>query len=142
MIYKEIKNYPNYEISENGDVRNIKTGRFLKKTLRDDGFLIIPLSQNNVSKIFYVNRLVATAFIPNPSNFKFVIHIDGNKENNNVNNLQWVCVFDFAKKVHSILSDSDRKKISALLKDNVPLQNIANLFNVSYQVIYHIKNNN
>lgn len=80
----------NYSISENGDVRNDKTNYILTNSLQN-GYYSVRLSvKPNVGKHFRINRLVAQAFVPNPENKAFVNHIDGNKLNNNKENLEWV----------------------------------------------------
>lgn len=53
------------------------------------GYALVSLSKNGKKKKFRIHRLVAEAFIPNPNNYPCVNHIDGNKLNNNVNNLEW-----------------------------------------------------
>jgi hypothetical protein len=75
-----------YEVNEHGEVRNIKTKHVLTPCANKKGYLKINLNK----KSFFIHRLVAKAFIPNPENKPFVNHIDGNKANNNVNNLEWV----------------------------------------------------
>ena len=88
IIYENVET--NYSISEDGQVRNDKTGRILSNSLQN-GYYSIRLSiRPNVGKHFRINRLVAQAFIPNPDNKPFVNHIDGDKTNNNISNLDWV----------------------------------------------------
>lgn len=53
-------------------------------------YLSVGLIKDNVTEKHYVHRLVAKAFIPNKKNKKAVNHIDCNKENNDVKNLEWV----------------------------------------------------
>lgn len=85
-----IKDYTNYEIDENGKVTNLITKNQLKGSISEQGYLYYRLSKDNSKKMFYAHRLVAEAFLPNPNNLPVVNHIDGNKLNNNVNNLEWV----------------------------------------------------
>lgn len=88
--WKIIDEAPNYEVSNLGRIKTIKTGRIRKLTLTNAGYVQIGLFQNG--KIIYrlVHRLVAKAFIPNPNNLNEVNHKDFNKQNNTVANLEWV----------------------------------------------------
>ena len=78
----------NYAINVDGNVRSLKTNRFLKHDL-STGYARVTLSNNKVKKKFLVHRLVAMEFIPNTHNKPCVNHIDGDKLNNNINNLEW-----------------------------------------------------
>ena len=102
-IWKNIKGYENlYLISNTGKVKalakSIWNGQgylhfpeiIRKPTYDKDGYLNITLSKKGKSTTFKLHRLVATAFIPNPNNLPEVNHIDGNKSNNKVDNLEWV----------------------------------------------------
>lgn len=89
-IYKVISDYPNYEVSNLGNVRNKKTGKVLKPLRHNKGYLQVTLCKERKHKQCLVHRLVSTAFIPNPENKKEVNHLDGNKTNNCVSNLEWV----------------------------------------------------
>lgn len=87
-IWKDIPNYEGiYQVSNLGNVKNKTKNR--KLHLRKDGYLDIPLCKNGKTKYYLVHRLVAMAFINNPNNYKEVNHKDENKQNNNVNNLEW-----------------------------------------------------
>ena len=88
-IYKPIDGY-DYEISNTGLVRSVKTGRILKNYLNSSGYCQVTLSKDRVKKRFLVHRLVGNAFIPNPKKKPQIDHIDGNKQNNRVDNLRWV----------------------------------------------------
>lgn len=90
-IWKLIKSAPNYEISNNGSVRNTKTGKMLKVATNNSGYYLVCLSHKNKKQTAYIHRLVAEAFIntnldPRTS---VVNHIDGDKTNNTINNLEW-----------------------------------------------------
>lgn len=93
-IWKNIKDYPNYMVSNLGRVKSLNyngTGRegILKPLNNNNGYLKVCLSKNGKMKRYYVHRLVAEAFIPNPNNYPQVNHKDENKQNNCVWNLEF-----------------------------------------------------
>ena len=87
--WKKLKENCNYEVNKNGAVRNLKTKHILKPAKIKNGYLTINLSQNGNGKTYLLHRIVANNFINNPNNYREVNHIDGNKLNNNVDNLEW-----------------------------------------------------
>lgn len=89
--WKIIENFTNYEISNLGHVRNIKTGRILKPRIAGNGYYNVMLKSDIDGKFYncYIHRLVALAFISNPNNYKEVNHKDELKNNNTVENLEW-----------------------------------------------------
>lgn len=88
-IWKAIQDYPNYDVSTFGNVRNNKTKNMLKLTLNSSGYLRCNLSNQYGNKTFTIHKLVALCFIDNIYNKPTVNHKDRNKINNNVNNLEW-----------------------------------------------------
>lgn len=81
----------NYEVSNHGVVRNIDTKKII--TQRKGGtsdYLIVSIKEKGKTKTHLLHRLIAMAFIENPLNKPQVNHIDGNKLNNSVDNLEWV----------------------------------------------------
>ena len=80
-----------YLITEEGDVYSTKYGKLKKRKQQttDKGYKIIVLWNNGKQKNYRVNRLVAETYIPNPDNLPEVNHIDEDKTNNNVSNLEW-----------------------------------------------------
>ena len=80
-----------YFITENGKCYNSNTGKYLKGQIGKNGYFSYNLTLPDGSKKrIYAHRLVATAYIDNPSHKKEINHIDGNKLNNCVDNLEWV----------------------------------------------------
>lgn len=77
-----------YIIAKNGHKHYLK--RRLIKTKQSKGYHSVALHINSKRKRFYIHRLVAQAFIPNPNNKPCVDHIDCNIDNNKVENLRWV----------------------------------------------------
>lgn len=88
-IWRPTQDYPNYEVSNTGLVRNLKTNRMMKLNNKG-GYQEISLRNNIKRTSFKVHRLVAIAFIDNPLNKSDVNHKDKNKLNNHVDNLEWV----------------------------------------------------
>ena len=78
-----------YTIHKNGRVYSEFVGRFLQNRLSNRGYYHVLLTENGIEKNHLIHRLVATAFIPNPDNKPQVNHKDGNKLNNNLDNLEW-----------------------------------------------------
>lgn len=89
-IWKTIKNFPRYSVSNQGRVRNNSTGKILKYRTKEYFQVVLSQGKSSTRKDCQVHRLVAETFIPNPKGLPMVNHIDGNRFNNNVNNLEWV----------------------------------------------------
>jgi hypothetical protein len=87
---KKIDNYPNYSVTTTGKVYSHKTKKYIKEHTNNEGYLRLGLYNNDGEKKYLVHQLVAKTFIPNPSNKSQVNHIDSNKSNNCVKNLEWV----------------------------------------------------
>lgn len=99
--WKVIKGYDNYQISDLGKIKNIKTGKELTPIVhKKRKYLKINLFNQGKISTFDIHRLVAETFIENPNGLKTVDHIDRNKLNNSVTNLRW-----------TTLSDNQRNKL-------------------------------
>lgn len=108
-IWKNVKEFNGlYEVSSDGRMKSYKRykeGKILKLSKYSNGYLFVKLSPMNThrgeyKKAYSVHRLVAETFIPNPNNYPCVNHKDGNKQNNNVDNLEW-CTYSYNLK-HAI----------------------------------------
>lgn len=88
--YKEIEDFPNYYVTEDGHIWSGWRNQYVSEILMENGCHRVVLSKRNKSYNFLVHRLVAQAFIPNPDNKPCVNHKDLNRENNSVENLEWV----------------------------------------------------
>lgn len=89
MLWKKIDGFENYSVSVEGKVRNDTTMKLLKQCLNNKGYSMINLWNNNKGHWKTIHRLVAIAFIPNPQDKPCINHVDGNKQNNRVDNLEW-----------------------------------------------------
>ena len=101
-IWKDIKGYEGlYQISNTGKIKSLERykdnhskkqlvkEKIRKQIISKTGYYTCMLTKNGNLKLFKVHRIVAEAFIPNPNNYPIINHIDGNKLNNNVSNLEW-----------------------------------------------------
>ena len=87
--WKAVNGYEGlYEVSDKGRVKGLKRNRILKNIVDSLGYVRVSLCKENKIKAHKIHRLVAEHFLK-PSEYKIVNHIDGNKENNSVENLEW-----------------------------------------------------
>lgn len=101
-VWKTIEDFPNYEVSNQGRVRNMKTGNMLTvKIGRDGHYSSVFLCNNGHENTQRVHRLVAEAFLGKRPGM-MVNHIDGDKLNNNVDNLEWCTAKE--NNIHAIKS--------------------------------------
>lgn len=89
-IWKNIKGYEGiYEVSDLGNIKNIKLNRNLKGCKDKNGYIISILTKNNIKKTIKIHRLVAISFLDNTENKPMVNHINGIKHDNRLCNLEW-----------------------------------------------------
>lgn len=155
VIWKKVMGYEKYEVSNNGEVRNYITKN--EKSINDhnSGYLATTFCKNGKPKTFLLHRLVALHFIDNPENKRCINHKDGNKHNNNVENLEW--------NTHKENNDhafrnglknpakGDKNASTKLTKEQVlqireigysmTQRDISKLFNISNSVVYNIRAN-
>lgn len=152
-IWKTITNFENYEVSNYGQVRSkqYSKNRILKPE-NSKGYLRVTFSKNNVQTRFLVHRLVACNFIENLDQKKCVNHIDGNKLNNNLSNLEWVTYseneihsYNYLGKINPIRKLKDKDVIyiknNSIKGKNSNIKDIAKLFKVNISTIYNVLNN-
>lgn len=128
-LFRDIVGYEGiYQISNLGNVKSFKRvskGELLKPVYRK-GYATVTLSKNGISKIHSIHRLIATAFIPNPDNLPIINHIDGNKTNNDLSNLEWCTQLENMRHAfktglinHKPLTDEQKKLISIRTKEGM-----------------------
>ena len=119
-----------------------------------DGYMAITVGKTGFRKQKKVHRIIAEAFIPNPNHLPEVDHIDDNKLNNNVSNLQWISGFDNKAKIpferrsacrtgskngNAKLSENDVVEIRRLYqKDHYNVSQLSEMFHCGWTTIKHI----
>ena len=153
--WKVVKGFENYLVSSLGNVKTIN-GK-LKKVVYDskNDYGYVELWKNNKGKKFRIHRLVAEAFIPNTLGKEQVNHIDGDKKNNCVSNLEWVTPKENirhaiendlssikygSKNLSSKLKEEDVKYIRENAGINKSVKELSEIYNVSTTTIYNIIN--
>ena len=111
-----------YQINENGEIYNTKTNNFLKGHIENTGYVSVNLNINGIKKNYSLHRLMADIFLDNPNNLPIVNHIDGDKTNNKLENLEWVS--QSQNRYHAIqtgisnLAVGKREKINCIIDNN------------------------
>lgn len=153
--WKVVKGFENYLVSSLGNVKTIN-GK-LKKVVYDskNDYGYVELWKNNKGKKFRIHRLVAETFIPNTLGKEQVNHIDGDKKNNCVSNLEWVTPKENirhaiendlssikygSKNLASKLKEEDVKYIRENARINKSVKELSEIYNVSTTTIYNIIN--
>lgn len=152
-MLKQIKEQPNYYISDDGKLFNVK-GKQLFTRLNRDGYVIGYYWNHNKQKAFSIHREVAKAFIPNPENKPCVNHIDCNKQNNNVSNLEWVTYAENTKhasqnglittlkgedNANSAITDQQAISVCEMLQDGYRNCDIRDKLGISQEIIGNIR---
>lgn len=152
-IWKTIEDFPDYEISNLGRVR--KGSLLLKQQTTIKDYKVVRLYTEKQVKGLKVHRLVAFAFLPNPLNRNQINHIDGDKANNKISNLEFCTGSENVQ--HAIklglmkppfksgslnprakLTNQDVQKIRQMLSLKIPHSKIALVFNVCNSAISDI----
>ena len=135
-VWKDIPGYEDeYQASNLGNIRSIKSNNLiLKGDYQPNGYKRVYLWKNGSKKNLLVHRLVALSFLPNPNNYEEVNHLDENKANNKLENLEW-CTHsynmnygDVKKKISEshkgkVISEKSRKKLSENSKNRKWINN-------------------
>lgn len=118
-IWKKIDGFPNYEVSNKGNVKSLKynntnESKLLKLNTHGEGYYVVYISNGVRSIRVAVHRLVAENFVENPFNKPFVNHIDENKTNNKAENLEFVTASENIN--HGTANLRRSKKVSEVQK--------------------------
>jgi hypothetical protein len=141
----DIHNFPDYKISANGEVYSFKyrdTGKLVPSHRQNNGYRFVPLWRNGRQYNRTVHRLLAVHYLPNPYNLPIINHIDGDRENNHLHNLEW-CTQSHnvrvgmrgKRKLKQAQVDAIRQRYSA---GNIPQRELALQYGVSRSQISHI----
>lgn len=127
--WKDIEGYEGlYQISNLGRVRSVdrvencgsfvrkRKGKILKQMVNRGGYCQVNLTKDGVGHTKEIHRIVATAFIPNSLGLPQVNHIDCDKTNNSINNLEWVTAYENTTHAmrHDLKPHGDKHKSSKL----------------------------
>lgn len=147
MSKKQPLSLEDYIITKEGEVYNKRNGHKVKPQINGTGYYRVGIG----GKLHFVHRLVAKLYIPNPENKPQVNHKDGNKLNNNVENLEWVT--NKENTIHAIKTGlqpiEEKSKVAKLKRsqvqfikshDEMTRKELADLFNISENTISDIRN--
>ena len=141
MEKRDIPGYEGlYTVSEDGSIYSHKTHRNLKPQKHPSGYRKVNLSKDGVSHTYYIHRLVAEAFLPNPDNLPQINHLDEDKTNNAVSNLEWISVLDNLN--YGTRNDRIAKKVRCIETGEVyrSLSDAARAIGYSVANIHHALN--
>jgi DNA-binding NarL/FixJ family response regulator len=132
--WKTIPGYENYAISDIGTVKSLRFNRFLKPANSDAGYLYVNLVSNKIIKSTAVHKLVIENFgTTKPTENCVVDHLDGNKNNNAIGNLQWVSIKENTLRYYN---NSDKKsEILRLHKEGVSSKEITEQVGLHYSTV-------
>lgn len=135
-----------YDVTEDGKIYSRKRNRYVKPQPNGKGYLRVHIA----GKMYFVHRLVAEKYIPNPQNKSQVNHIDGDHLNNHVENLEWVT--NRENSLHALRKGmmwiEERHPMAKLKRKDViyikshpetSKNELAKMFNVSSRTIYDIR---
>lgn len=150
-MLKQIKGF-NYFVNERGEVFNSK-GKRLKLQKNQDGYMVVNLWDGLKYHHKRINRLVAEVFIPNPENLPIVNHINHVRDDNRVENLEWVTEKENAQKSlefdpftkknsRAEITKDDAERICQLIQEGLRNKEISEKVDVSIDTVKHIRRGN
>lgn len=155
-LWKDIPDYEGlYQASNLGNIRSLdhirkngtnnymQKGKLLKFNKNTSGYLQVRLSKNGIAKTYRVNRIIALTFIDNPLNKETVNHINGNKLDNRIENLEWATHKEQIEHQHNVLNIpySDCKCCHIANKKKI-IRNDGKIYNSLLEAKKDLKNKN
>lgn len=162
--WKDIKGYEGlYQVSNLGNIKSVDRkierstsvmelkGKTMSQYIGNTGYPMVSLCINGECKRYSVHRIVAKAFLSNPLNKAYVNHIDGNKQNSNLENLEWSTPTENSIHAHenglTNVARGERQRSAKLTVDKVKfiressktVRELSLMFNVSKQAIRDVK---
>lgn len=153
--WRDIQGYEGlYQVSDEGNVRRLvamANGKYpamglIKSWPHKDGYLCVGLSKDKAYSAKTIHRLVAVAFLGNPPTAKHQVnHIDGNKANNCIGNLEWVTPSENMQHSRYVLGNNKDvykltpEEVLAIRRSDLPQGTIAKLYNVSQPLVSQIR---
>lgn len=107
-----ISGFENYAVNEEGVVVNTNSGKVLKPSLNENGYVYVSFWKNKKGHTRTVHRLVASAYIPNPLDKPFVNHLDANRSNPHKDNLEWCTQSENIKHAYNIGNLSQKQNFT------------------------------
>ena len=162
--WKDVSGYEGfYKVSNLGNIKSVDRkierstsvmelkGKAMSRYIGNTGYPMVSLCINGESKRYSVHRIVAKAFLSNPLNKAYVNHIDGNKQNSNLENLEWSTPTENSIHAHehglANVGKGEKHRSAKLTVDKVKyiressktVRELSSMFNVSKQAIRDVK---